>query len=179
MRTIIFISLFIMFIMHSWAFSVGPIIITNKQIVEWNFKSMNELIAYNNEINKQLDMHGISNFETGNILQKIQYLTREGKYESSQWTFTITKTLGKLSIINIFAEIRNGEIKISGTEKEYSTTIPKLTKHEQVCARTGNRKYGIVGKRSMECYMVTVERGITSEEINEVRNILVDHALKN
>jgi hypothetical protein len=175
MHIIILISLIII---QTQAISVGPVVVTNKQIPEWKFKSMDGLIAYNDEINKQLETYGISNFETDNILKKIQYLTEEGKYESNQWTFTITKNLGKLSIVNINAEINNGEISIGGTEKEYSTTIPKLTKQEEVCARTGSRKYVIGGPRRMKCHTVIVERGITSEEMDEVRNILIEHASK-
>jgi hypothetical protein len=181
MHTIILtslISLMSLMILQSQAISVGPVVVANKQIAEWKFKSMEELIAYNDEINKKLEIYGISNFETDNILKKIQYLTKEGKYESKQWTFTITKNLGKLSIININAKIDDGEISIGGTEKEYSTNIPKLTKQEVVCARTGSRRYGFAGPRSMECHTVIVERGITSDEIDEVRNILIEHASK-
>jgi hypothetical protein len=161
------------------AISLGPVVVTHNNIGEWEFYSQNGIIGYDPKFQKQLGDYGISISETNNILNKIQYLTSNGKYETMQWTFTITKNLGKLSFINIFAKSDNGKIYVSGSEKEYSTTIPKLTEKKTTCARTGNRKFGVAGPRSMECNDVIVERGITLDEIEEVQNFLIKSATNN
>lgn len=89
-----------------------------------------------------------------------------------RWDFTITPSVGILNVIGVHADINgfNVDIKVGAVRLEQK--IPALYETKQQCSRTGPRRYGIAGPRSLECYNYNVQRGLNDGEIKEVLSAL-------
>lgn len=89
-----------------------------------------------------------------------------------QWNFKITVKVGIMTQSYIMASIFNKNITLTSKSITAEQSIPPFYTTETVCARTGRRKYGFAGPRSMECSNVIVPRGINAQEIELVKTRL-------
>lgn len=96
------------------------------------------------------------------------------KVKSIRWKCEITRSLGSLKVLNVIANIYESNIIFDINGATITVDIPIQHSCSLQCARTGNRKFGFVGRRSRECHNHCVERGLTHEETNQVLNVLLE-----
>ncbi len=90
-----------------------------------------------------------------------------------RWNFKITQRLGLMTKCYILATIINRNVTLIGNSATAEQQIPTFYTTENVCSHSGSRKYVFGGPRSIECSNVQVPRGLTPEEIETVKNRLV------
>lgn len=91
-----------------------------------------------------------------------------------RWTLHIQPSVGVLKAFSINVKINKMNVNMFVNSISLTQQIPKTYDTRQHCARTGNRRYGLVGPRSMECNTYFVEHDLTSDEISRVQRRLTD-----
>lgn len=92
------------------------------------------------------------------------------------WKLNITPSFGSLRMFGLVAHINGNNVQIVGKKLDLWQPIPDVYDQQQVCARTGSRKFGVVGQRKMKCYTHDVKRGLNGHEIQLVTNKLIEKA---
>jgi|LakMenEpi03Aug12_release.lakeMendotaPanAssembly.Ray.scaffolds.fasta_scaffold99465_1 hypothetical protein len=114
---------------------------------------------------------------TDRIIQEVSYMAKNSDYRSEKWTLQIDRDNGVLEVFVLIAHVGSDSIKFSGGRGIITQPIPPVFDTKQVCARTGNRKYGIAGPRTEECHTITIGRGLNSYEIDLVQKNLMNYAI--
>jgi len=109
-----------------------------------------------------------------NMIKEIQIVCDEQcKYVSKKWTQTIEDNYADITFYSFdLHSSDNGKIIISIDVIKAHTAVPKLYNSQQVCSRSGRRKYRVAGPRKTKCSVHYTERGINENEIKYVTNFL-------
>lgn len=91
-----------------------------------------------------------------------------------RWEFEHTSKLGTLIIYKFEAQVNQYEVNIKSKILKLEQDIPTYYDVVHHCAKTGERRYGLFGPRSTECYDYYVERNPNAEEIAKINQKLLD-----
>lgn len=148
----------------------------------------NPMINIVNEYDTSFDINYIDNIEI-DIMNKFPECDKQIKsiieefrltYENGEvntyksWEFVIENHIGKLKMLYMEMVMQDNMVMFRGSLISGNVNIPTIYSMKEICARTGKRKYGIVGRRKMVCKNHHIERGLTMNEINIVSNYLKD-----
>jgi hypothetical protein len=90
-----------------------------------------------------------------------------------QWNFKVTLNLGTMSQCYVNATIIDSNVTIISKSVTAEQQIPAFYTTETTCAQTGRRRYGFGGPRKLECNTHNIQRGINANEIELVKNRLI------
>lgn len=91
-----------------------------------------------------------------------------------RWEFEHTSKLGTLVVYRIEAQVNHYEVNIKSKSLRLEQDIPTFYDVTRQCARTGGRRYGLFGPRSMQCYDYHIVRNPNAEEIAKINQNLMD-----
>lgn len=119
-------------------------------------------------------MYGEKNAE--NILNEVSLMAKNADYKTVTWTMNINRNSATMEAFAIVVKISSTKTDFSGGRVIIEQPVPRVTKQERVCAKTGSRRYGICGPRREECNTVTVDRGLYEDEIEQIKKNLIKHS---
>ncbi len=156
--------------------TVHPIISKTITFTMYNYTNNDTSLAF---IKSKIQEVGITEFNEIQTINEISnYILfaldlNQSSILQMRWNFKITQSLGVMTQCYILATIFNKNVTIVGNSATAEQQIPTFYTTKEVCSRTGSRKYGLVGPRNLECSYVQVPRGITADEIETVKNRLI------
>jgi hypothetical protein len=142
---------------------------------EFSFSVATNMIDSQSHYDLIANVYG--NDDTHRIIQEVSYMAKNSNYRSEKWTLKIDRGIGVLEVFVLVAHVEMDTIKFFGGRGVITQLIPPVYSSNTVCARTGNRKYGICGPRTEECNTITFERELNSYEIDLVQKNLLDYVV--
>jgi hypothetical protein len=97
---------------------------------------------------------------------------------SLRWEFTINDNQGILLVISVNALISRNYVDITGGVIKLEQRLPAMYRTEEKCAKTGSRKYGIVGPRKNECNYHNIRRALNGDELIKVNQALTSQLVQ-
>jgi hypothetical protein len=113
----------------------------------------------------------IDNLNLNQIIKEI-YLSY-GSVKTIKWEFNINNNQGILKVFSLNALITDNNIHLTGGSIILEQKIPYIAKQEQQCARTGERRYGVAGPRSLECNYYDIARALNGDELLSINQALM------
>jgi hypothetical protein len=172
-----FITLFVVVIIYSInsdAFTLGPVKIHPP--IKQNYYFMVSTQTKPEQIAVTLEKNGFDALNGDHLNQISREITLSigisTTVQSMRWEFEIVGNIGTLNVVKINAEITESKVHITGGVIRLEQQIPIMYKTEERCARTGPRRYGVAGPRSLECDYHNIPRGLTGDEITKVNEAL-------